>query len=259
LAGNAVWEALIGRGQRAKDRTYEIRATNQSGHKRNKIMATEVGKEAPSFAVIEDMHANRPAAFEKAVRGLVSMQDRVTTSRKEVTNTVNFLAQGKFVSLAMKDYQAAPESKAFPSCTFASYFRARFGGRIPGAGLTIARAFDAFCLAPKTAARYVPESVFDGCYCRVLQAAGKIVNIASFIKGPTLQTSYLGHQVFTDVAAVLNMHGCDAVKELREIEARLVEVETTDGEDKIKTLVYLSVEELAKCRAIGISRNDTGG
>jgi hypothetical protein len=207
--------------------------------------------ENPSFAVIEDMYANHPEAFVNTVKRLVSMQDRVTKSRKEVTNTVNFLSQGKFVCLALKDFNAALEAKTTKSMAdydFDKYFLGRFGGKIPGAGLTLAKAFGAFCLAPESAARHVPESVFDGHFCRVLQAAGKVVNIAEDIKGPTPETSGLNHQVFTDVATVLKTRFKNALQELRDIEARLIwdEKETDDG--KIRTLVYVSVEELAARR-----------
>jgi hypothetical protein len=62
------------------------------------------------------------------------------------------------------------------------------------------------------------------------------------------------------------MHGCNAVKELRDIECRLVwEVKMEDIGDEgyslqveRRTLRYLSVEELAKRRALGISKHDTG-
>jgi hypothetical protein len=221
-------------------------------------MATEIGKEVPSFAEIQDMHANRPDVFEKTLKGLVSMQDRVTEGRKEVTKTVNFLAQGKLVCLAWKDYIAAVKLKTTTS-DFDRYFRARFGGRIPGAGWTLASAFSAHCLALETAARYVPESVFDGHYCRVLQAAGKIVKIAGSIIGETPETSGLNHQVFTDVAKVLNTGFKNALQDLRDIEARLVwEVKMEDiGEEGYplevgtRTLRYLSVEEMASRRAKG--------
>jgi hypothetical protein len=193
------------------------------------------------------MHANRPDDFARAVKRLVSMRKRVTESRKEVTTTVNILGQGKLVSLALQDYTEALRLKT-TILDFADYFHSRFGGKVPGAGLTLATAFSTHCLAPITAARYVPESVFDGHYCRVLQAAGKVANRAWCIKGPTPETSFLNHQVFTDVATVLKMGFKNALRDLRNIDARLVEVETSDGEDKIRTLVYLSVEELASRR-----------
>lgn len=169
-------------------------------------------------------------------------------------------------SLALQDYIAAVKLKSTMS-DFDQYFRARFGGKIPGAGWTLASAFSAHCLAPETAARYVPESVFDGHYCRVLQAAGKVAKIAGFIEGPTAETSGLNHQVFADVAKVLNTGFKNALQDLRDIEARLVwEVKMEDiGEEgyplevERKTLRYLSVEELAKHRARADSYRDTGG
>ena len=70
-------------------------------------MATEIGKEVPSYAEIKHMYANNPDVFAQTVKGFVSMQDGVTTSRKEVTNAVNYLGQGKLVCLALKDYLRA--------------------------------------------------------------------------------------------------------------------------------------------------------
>ena len=59
--------------------------------KKNSPMASN---ENPSFAAIEDMHANQPDVFAENVKRLVSMQENVTETRKEVTSTVNFLSQG---------------------------------------------------------------------------------------------------------------------------------------------------------------------
>jgi hypothetical protein len=215
-------------------------------------MANEIGKEVPGFAEIQDMHANRPDDFTSTVKRLVSLRGRATETQKDVTNTVNILGQGKLVSLALQDYTAAVRLKTTTS-DFDDYFHSRFGGKVPGAGLTLARAFSAHCLAPITSARYVPESVFDGHYCRVLQTAGKVANRAWYIKGPTPETSFLNHQVFTDVGTVLKTGGKNALKDLRNIDARLVEVETTDGEDRMTTLVYLSAEALANRREIGVA------
>jgi ribosomal protein L7Ae-like RNA K-turn-binding protein len=212
-------------------------------------MTTEIGKEAPSFAEIEDMHANQPDVFLKTVQRFVSMQDGVTKGRKEVTKTVNFLGQGKLVCMAMKDYDAMPRLNAPSWYNFDDYFFNRFGGKVPGAGATLAGVFSAFCLAPKTAARYLPESVYDQHFCRVLQAAGKIVDMASGIQGETLETSYLNHQVFIDVAIILKTGGKHALAELRESQARLVKVTKTDGEDKRQVLVYLTKAQLAARRA----------
>jgi hypothetical protein len=83
----------------------------------------------------------------------------------------------------------------------------------------------------------------------VLQAAGKIVDMASGIQGETLETSYLNHQVFIDVAIILKTGGKHALAELREIQARLVKVTKTDGEDKRQVLVYLTKAQLAARRA----------
>jgi hypothetical protein len=211
--------------------------------------------ENPRYAEIQDLHTNDPDAFEKTVKRFVSMQNRVTKSRNEVTATVNILGQGKLVCLALQDYIAAVRSKSTMS-DFDRYFRARFGGKIPGAGWTLARVFAVHCLAPVTAKRYLPESVYDGHFCRVLQAAGKVVNIAEDITGPTPETSGLNHQVFTDVATVLKTRFKNALQDLRDIEARLIwDVKMEDAgieacrlDVETRTLRYLTVEEMASHR-----------
>jgi hypothetical protein len=60
------------------------------------------------------------------------------------------------------------------------------------------------------------------------------------------------------LAAALKMHECNDVKQLREIEARLLVVEETDDETKITTCVCFSLQELAKRSARAATQQVTG-
>jgi hypothetical protein len=204
-----------------------------------------------SFAELEDIAQNHNAEFMSMLKGVVRKAENAKLLGKELANGANFY--GKALAIVQRRYQAGVAQKLINANSLSAYVERELG-KMPARAYPALKVFGTFCLADEKHARFVPEVVYDELTSRIVNEASKIVNIAEGIKGATPETSGLSHQVFTDTAAILKIHGKTAVEELMSIQARLMEQES-DGE---KTLTYVSVEEFHRHLAYEAAQDPKG-
>ena len=209
-----------------------------------------------SFAELQEIGANHNDQFIGMLKGIVRMADRAKKLGKELTNGANFY--GKALCIVMRRYQDGVAQKLINAASLSAYVERELG-KMPARAYPALKVFSTFSLADEKAARFVPEAVYDELTSRIVNEASKIVNIAEGIKGATAETSGLSHQVFTDTAAILKVHGKTAVEKLVDIQNRLIEVETAgaDGETT-KNLLYITAEELAARNAAEAAQDANG-
>ena len=199
-----------------------------------------------SFAELEEIAANHNPEYIAMLKGIARTAERAKKLGKELTNGANFY--GKALCIIMRRYQEGVAEKLINAASLSAYVERELG-KMPARAYPALKVFNTFCLADEKHFRFVPEVVYDELTSRIINEASKIVNIAEGINGPTPETSGLSHQVFTDTAAILKVHGKTAVEKLEEIQARLIKVETTVGDTTEKTLLYISPDELAQRKA----------